>query len=392
MTFVEHFLEHTKHYESPKSFWLWAGYTTIAAALRDHCYRKMGDSFLYPNFYTLLVADSAVHRKGEPVKLCEKLLTKSKATKVIAGRASIQGILDELGKGETDKQTGGLLLGGSALFSAPELSAGIVNDPEAVKILTDIYEFKEEYTSRLRGSGVFRIKNICLSMMAASNESFLVDVYDDKAKHGGLLGRTFLIKPDGFRPGNSLFTIRDTEESFKGLQDKLEIISKIRGEFDIPKETQECYDSWYLPFRKSYEGQADRSGISGRIHTSVLKLAMVICIDRTQALVMLPAHVKEAIDKCMEILPNYQSLLMTTGKSTTAEIAAQLIEEIWRAPGKLLTKRDFLARHFHQYDLENVDKCITTLEQAGLLVSHIAINEVSYSVTKKCEESFKLKD
>src|SRR5674476_1160462 len=175
MNFVELFLEHTQYYESPGSFWKWAAYTAIGAVLRDNCFRTLGDHRVYPNLYTLLLADSAVHRKGHPIKLCEELVKRAKSTKVISGRSSIQGILDELSRGETDKVTGKIISGGSALFSASELSAGIVNDPEAVKILTDIYDFKEEYTSRLRGSGVFRIKNICFSLIAASNEELLID-------------------------------------------------------------------------------------------------------------------------------------------------------------------------------------------------------------------------
>jgi len=394
VTFVEHFLKHTENYESPTSFWRWAAYTTIAAALRDRCYRKMGDSYLYPNFYTLLVADSGQHRKGEPVKLCERLLTKSKATKVISGRASIQGILDELGRGETDKATGELITGGSAIFSAPELSAGIVNDPESIKILTDVYEFKDEYTSRLRGSGVFKIKSVCLSMIAASNEALLIDVYDDKAKHGGLLARTFLVKANEFRPGNSLLQIKDTTqaESLEGLVDHLTQIARLRGEFKFDKKAEDAYDEWYHPFRKSYEHKPDRSGISARIHTSILKLAMVICIDYTLALEVKECHIIEAIDQCMLLLPNYQSLIMSTGKSTVSEVAAVLIEDIWRAKGKCLTKREFLGRHFHMFDLEVTDKCVATLEQAGLITSYVNGNEVSYMVTKKCEEVFNLKE
>ncbi len=107
-----------------------------------------------------------------------KNLLGTKSTKLISGRSSIQGILDELSRGETDKVTGKVTSGGSALFSASELSAGIVSDPEAVKILTDIYDFKDEYTSRLRGTGVFRIKNVCFSLVAASNEELLWDIYD----------------------------------------------------------------------------------------------------------------------------------------------------------------------------------------------------------------------
>ena len=392
MNFVELFLQHTEKYESPGSFWKWSAYTTVAAVLRDNCFRKLGDHKIYPNVYTLFLADSAVHRKGHPVKLCETLVAGTKSTKVISGRSSIQAILDELARGETDKNTGKAVTGGSALFSAGELSAGIVNDPEAVKILTDIYDFKDEYTSRLRGSGVFRIKNICFSIVAASNEELLRDVYDGKAIFGGLLGRTFLVRPNEFRPANSLFNVRTQEASLKILQELLGQFTKLHGEFEITIEAQRAYDDWYVPFRKSYEHKSDKSGISGRIHTSVLKLAMVICVIRTNALIIEACHMQEAIKECVDLLPNYQGFVMSSGKSTIAEVAALLIEDIWQSRHKKITKAEFMGRYIHLFDFELCDKCITTLMQAEFI--KMCLDEKSaesYQVTEKCKEKFNLK-
>lgn len=393
MSFVDLLMQHTRHYESPGSFWKWAAYTAVGAVLRDNCYRRLGDHKIYPNVYTLLLADSAVHRKGHPIKLCEELVKGTKSTKVISGRASIQGILDELSRGETDKSTGKVMAGGSALFSASELSAGIVSDPEAVKILTDIYDFKDEYTSRLRGSGIFRIKNICFSLVAASNEELLRDVYDGKAIFGGLLGRTFLVRPNEFRPANSLFDIRDQTESMKLLCESLASIAKITGEFEITDEARQAYEDWYVPFRKSYEHKSDRSGISGRIHTSVLKLSMILCVNSTGGLVIDKCHMLESIKECVALLPNYQGFVMASGKSTIAEVAALLIEDIWSAKTKELKKSDFLGRYVHIFDSELLDKCITTLTQAELIRLIIGTNGTgeSYTVTEKCREKFELK-
>ena len=394
MTFVEHFLHHTAQYESPTSFWRWSAYTAIASVLRDNCFRTMGDHRVFPNIYTLLLAESAVQRKGHPVKICEELVKNVRNTKLISGRSSIQAILDELARGETDKTTGKITVGGSALFSASELSAGIVNDPEAVKILTDIYDFKDEYTSRLRGSGIFRIKNICFTMMAASNEELLRDLYDTKALYGGLLGRTFLIKPDEFRPANSLFAIRDTTVSFQQLVNKLGELSKLKGEFEIQSDAQKTYEDWYFPFRKSYENKSDKSGISGRIHTSVVKLAMILSVDQTKQLTICSCHMREAIDRCMSLIPNYQSFVMSSGKSTVSEVAAVLIEDIWISNNKMLTKQEFLLRHFYQFDLDVVDKCIDTLSQAGLLQQTVdpRSNAVEIRLTARCVEKFGLKE
>lgn len=393
MTFAEAYLEHTKHYESPTSFWQWSAFTAIAGVMRDNCYRQLGDTKIYPNIYTLLLADSAVHRKGQPVHLCEKLVKAVNSTKTISGRSSIQGILDELARAETDKKSGKMHIGGSATFFAPELSAGIVNDPEAIKILTDIYDFKDDYTSRLRGSGIFRIKNICFTMMGASNEELLRDIYDTKALFGGLLGRTFLVKPNEFRPANSLFNVRDTSKSYSVLLEKLTVISQTVGEFEFTEDAQIAYNNWYEPFRKSYEGKADKSGISGRIHTSILKLAMILCADQTNGLTISCKHVKEAIAHCINLIPNYTGFVMATGKSTVSDVAATLIEDIWQSRTKQISKKDFLTRHFHQYDLEIVDKCITTLVQAALITETLDIKsgDTCFEVTAKCKEVFGLK-
>jgi len=138
LTFLESYLEHTRIYESPTSFWLWSGYSTIAATLRDSVWLSQGDGKLFPNIYVLLLAGSG-QRKGKPVDLANKLMNDLAHIKVIAGRSSIQAILIELSRTESSTH-GKIIKGGSAIFYAPELTAAIVADPAAVGVLTDIYE------------------------------------------------------------------------------------------------------------------------------------------------------------------------------------------------------------------------------------------------------------
>lgn len=388
MSFVSNLLEHTKYYESPTSFWKWSAYATLAGVLRDNCYYKQGDDSLYPNIFVLLLADSAVQRKDRPVKLCESLLQKINNTKVINGRSSIQGILDELARGETDKKTGRILKGGSAVWIAPEMSAGIVNDPEAIKILTDIYSFREKYDSRLRTQANFSIKNVCFSFMAASNEELLRDIYDIKATAGGLLGRTFLISPNEFRPGNSLFGLQ-IDDTRQKLTDQLEEIAKLSGEFIFTVRAQNTYDRWYLPFRDSYEKKPDKSGISGRIHTSVLKLAMLLCVSESNELIINDKHIEEAIDECLALIPNYTKFLMSSGKSSLSEIATLVLSALNDAPNFTLSRKTLLQRYWNVLDqgAETLDKLITTLEQGGMIQSRMNDEgDLSYTMTQKCRD------
>lgn len=384
MSFIKLLLEHTKPYESPESFWKWSAYCTVSAIMRDSCYIRQGDSDLYPNVYVLLLADSAVHRKGNPVRFCEKLTAKLGNTKIISGRTSIQAILDELARGETNPKTGKAVKGGSALFSAAELSAGIVNDPEAIKILTDIYDFKEEYTSRLRGAGTFHIKNICFTMMAASNESLLVDLYDEKARTGGLLGRTFLVKPNEFRQANSLFDFPDTSESMKKIVDSLLAISKLAGEMEITAPARKEYDAWYKPFRASQEKIKDRTGILGRIHTSILKLAMVLCADHSLDLHIQKHHIEEAISEAIGLLPNYTQFVMSGGKSPISNIATIVLQQLFDTESHSLSRAYLLRVNWNEFDMETFDKFVDTMTQAEMLGAAMFDDGVGYRLTKKC--------
>lgn len=386
MSFIDDYLTYTSVYESPKSFWKWSAYCAIAAVLRDNVYRGKGVHAVYPNFYVLLLAASAEHRKGNPVRLCEYLVTQIKNTKIISGRSSIQAILDELARSEMNPVSGESISGGSAFFSVQELTAGIVNDPEAVKILTDIYDFREEYTSRLRGTGTFRIKNICFTMMAASNEELLKDVYDSKALFGGLIGRTFLIKPDEFRPGNSLFRFEENSVNLKNLVDQLHRFSLIKGEFSFEETAIESYERWYHPFRESYRNRTDKSGVSGRIHISILKLAMILCINDTIDIRIYAKHIEQAIEECMALIPNYQSYVMGGGRSPLSEVSTIVITAIYESSGHIISRKDLLQRNWSSFDAETLDKVMTTLTQAGMIEEKMSQTGLEYKMTEKCIE------
>ena len=390
MSFIQDYLTHSAEYESPTSFWKWSSYGAISSVLRDNVYRCQGDDFLFPNIYTLLLADSAIHRKGRPVKLAEALIAAVNNTKVISGRASIQAILDELSHTETDKKTGNIIKGGSAIFIAEELAAGIVADPESIAILTNIYDYKLNFTSRLRTQGNFKIEKLVFSMLAASNEDLLRGIYDQTAIRGGLLGRTFVITPNEFRPSNTLFNLPDKTESRKKLISQLTDISKMRGEMKFDKDAIGEYKGWYEPFRMSYKNKVDKTGIVGRLHTGVLKVAIILAANHVSMNVT-KEYMEEAISECLSIIPNYRSFLMTSGKSNISETGAIVLEELLSAAGKnyTVTRKVLLREHWSSFDGELLDKATSTLEQAGLLLSVLEGNELAYRLTDKCLETMK---
>lgn len=332
------------------------------------------------------MADSAVSRKDNPVRLAASFVSRVKNTKIITGRSSIQAILDELARTETDGK-GNLHKGGSAIFIAPELSGNLVSDPDAIRIMTDIYSYYSDYTSRLRGQGTFHIKDLCFSMLAASNKELLISVYDKIAVHGGLLGRTFLILPDEYRPPNSLFRPEKRPYEFEDIAKPLIEISKLQGEFLAEVEAMDEYDSWYKPFYyANVRKRSDKSGVAGRIHVSVLKIAMVIAVNSTQELIIRKCHIEEAISECVDLMPNYSQLTMASGKSPVSEIASIVLNEIYEGEKHQISRRRILNQHWQDFDVEQLDKIINTFMAAGFVDQFMDGNEIAYKLTKKCLE------
>lgn len=388
-SFIEAYLDYTKEFESPHSFFRWSAYATISAVCRDNVFRQQGDTLLFPNIYVVLLADSAVHRKNRPTNLSGDLIAEIKNTKVIRGRSSIQAILMDLSQSETNKQGRIQAKGGSCVICSEELSASIVEDPAAVKILTDIYDYKKEYTVNLKGTGKQVISNVVTTLLAGSNETLLKEVYTDAAVFGGLLGRTFLIKPDEFRKSNSL--MRSEPDKFRkdSLLESLRKISELRGQIKIEDSAIEEFEKWYDPFRRSQEKRTDRGGVAGRIHTGIEKIAMILAINRYE-LNIRKSDVEEAIERCLALIPNYESFMMGTGKVPWQQAGAFLIQDLWKNSDHRVTKKEFLQRNWTIISNEDFDRLTITLENAGLIKIHMGVMTEIFLTPegiKKCEES-----
>jgi hypothetical protein len=392
VSFISKYLEHTSIYESPTSFWKYSAYATISAILRDSVWKKQGDKYLYPNIYTLLLADSAVQRKGNPIELCEKLVRAVGNTKIISGRSSIQSVFDVLSTAETDKKTGVLKKGGSAIFFAPELAASLVKDDAAIGILTNIYDYKEEYRDQLRGKGTTDVEKIVFSLFAGSNETLLKSVYNNDAIYGGLLGRTFVVKPDEFRKASSLISVVDTSQSFNDLIFLLkEIVKSVKGPIKISDDAAKEYEEWYVPFRESYRTKVDTTGIAGRMHTTIIKLAMILAAN-DMTVYLRKDHVEEAIGECMALMPNYKTFTISAGKGDLAASGGILIQALLDAvPTYKLSRKQILRIHWQDIDSEMLEKLSITLNEAGVIKIEQQGQEIVYGLSDKAKEDLGLR-
>ena len=394
-TFLSQFLQHTAIYESPGSFWKWGCYASIAAILRDSCWLPQGERKLYSNIYVLLLAESSGHRKGPPIDLSETFVVKLNNTKVISGRSSVQAILDELARAETDHKTGKVLKPGSAIFYAPEMSAGIVADPDALKILTDIYDYKTNpYKSRLRTGPCFNLDRIVFSLFAGSNEAMLKGLFGTAEIQGGFLARTCLITPNEFRSPNSLMRL-DREERTKSLTkvyDKFVSIGELKGEFKLEEDAIVEYEKWYEPFKRSYHTKKETSGVIGRMHTTVIKLAMILTANNLR-LNVCKCDMEEAINECLGLLPNYSIFTMGQGPGDLSKVGSTVLTELMTKPQYLQSRKELIRKYWSAGVTHDIlDKLIINFETAGMIRQIQSKEGLFIQLTDSCLETLGVKE
>lgn len=399
--FISLFLNFTKDFETPTSFFKWAAYSVVGAILRDNVYVMQGTTKICPNLFVVLLAKSA-GRKAQPVKLATKLVRASRHTKIVSGRCSIEAILDVLAEQTTDKETSAILSGGSCLLAAEELVSFFVGSDSLVPVLTDLYDYKEEWESRLRGTGGmgsnFKIRNLCVSLLAASNESHMRAIYQGMAIHGGLLGRTCLVSPDETRPPNALFFADDdvinnkTYHDFQVFDESIIALKKIKGPVRKDRDAADYYIKWYHSWHTFIQKKNDNTGILGRTHTNVLKLAMILGVAEEYTAIIKKQHIERAIVECTDILKNYEVFVMGTGKSTIQEAGTLILHDLWSAKDNKLSRGEILSNHWGQFDAEILDKLIVTFEQGGLIKSYINGVNTEYTMTDKCRAIFERKE
>jgi hypothetical protein len=392
--FVSLFCELTKNFESPANFWKWSAYGAIAATLRYNCYLKWGTSNLYPNMYILLLADSAAYRKDAGPELIEELLRECAHTKVISGRASWQGIVDELSQDIGNKKTGVPIKGGAGIVIALEFTAMFVEDPNLIKLMTEGYAFAPEYEYTLRG-GKTKIKNRCISILAGSNETLLKDFYTMQASYGGLLRRTCLIKPDKRRPPNALMETTDhlADVDKKKLVDFLKEIQKLKGEFKFLQKAKDVYIAWYKDLYNNYDKIVDKSGFVAGMHALIAKLAMVLAAAEN-TLEISEDIIQKAIKEIIDLKGNYTTYIMGAGKNPHADISAVILTTMWQQAcngNHKLKRREMLFKFWNEISAEDLDKIIQTLQGAGLIQMTPVGMEPAYELTNLAKNIF-LKD
>lgn len=305
-------------------------------------------------------------RKAKPLNSTVELVKYANNTKIVEGRTSIQAVIQRLGEIERLKD-GRSITGASGLIFSEEISAMFTEDDANIPVLTDIYDFKSSYTSSLVSRGTTRLTNVVVSLLGASNEELLKPIFNNKAIYGGLLSRCLIVYGDKVRHRNSLMYEDPKRYDPNPLYTSINKIKSLKGIFKITDEGRKFYDEWYNKTCPELEKSAGNTGAEGRVHTNVLKLAMVLCVADTGSLQIEKRHIEVAISQIQSLFVNYRRLTLGSGKSKEAEPAVIMLKILWESPNYTASRQDIMYRAWAEMSDSVCDEVTKTLLSAGLI-------------------------
>ncbi|KKM90467.1 hypothetical protein LCGC14_1238300 [marine sediment metagenome] len=395
MTFIEEYLKYTYPAEGPESFFRWALHTAIGAVMRDNCWVNTTEGPIYPNLYTVLLSTkSSAVRKNLPMKLAYNLVKHIENTHIVSGRASLPGIVKVLTSMKTTSN-GHQIKDASGFLFSRELTGLLHKDPDTIDQLTDWYDFAEELDIVLKGEmeasgGVLTLKNLCISLLGATNDANIPEFYTKRAQSGGLLARSVIVR-ESKRKHIKSYLEAETLGDFSYFEKTFEEFANLKGPITLDDNARAEHISWYNSIT---DEKISSTGIEGRIQTHALKVAMHCAIANRREQNIKIEDIQYGIDQCVKLLPNYKILSQTIAVSDNVKVGALFLRELLLAKDYTLSIKQLLQRLWVEgLDKEELDKILATYEEAGLieLGRDTAKQEIVITLTEVALEKYREK-
>ncbi len=377
-SWIDDLVDECTHVETPKSWLYWSFITCISAAAGNNYYLRTlrGDLEYKPNLYVMLLGESGLG-KGFPINRAKLLVDKARVTRVIAGRSSIQAIVAELSRAKQTKDRP-LITDSRGFIINGELSTAIIGDPDALTILTDLYDgnYNPEWTNLLKGDGAEKLTKPYITALFGSSPAHFYDSIPQANIEGGYIGRNLVVYEEKRSQDVDLLDTprnddRELPEANKfdtyiipKYVPHLEAIASNKGQLTPDNNARELFNTWRKKWRASQS--PDKTGFLNRVPDHVLKVSMCLCLSRYEnTRIITESDISEAIKKVTGL--TYANKRTTEGRGIDP-LAVQtklVLDYLLAANENKLTRKQLLNRGYGSYDSLTLDRILENLNEMG---------------------------
>jgi Protein of unknown function (DUF3987) len=401
VNWVKQLIDEHQAVETPESWIYWSLMCCISAvAANGYTLRTLkGNLLYYPNIYVILMGESGLG-KGFPVNLAKRLVDAADNTRVIAGRSSIQAIIKELA---TTKSAPGkpIITDSRGFIVNGELSTAIIQDPDSLTILTDLYDrnYNPNWTNLLKGDGAEKLKEPYITCLFGSSPAHFYDSIPQPNIEGGYIGRNLVIYEE--KRSKDVDLLDSEEESVD--EDRftnyiipkyvphLQKIAKSKARLVPTEKARGLFNTWRREWRAKQSQYNDQTGFVNRVPDHVLKVAMCLSLARYEDFgIISDEDVGEGIEKVTALIYSAQRAVEGIGLDPLAAQTNKITNWLIAAEGHQLTRKEILVRGHNDFDGIVLDRIMDTLMEMGWvkrrkLVAGVASDWV-YSLSSSMEE------
>jgi len=373
-SWIDDLIHEQQAVETPTSWIYWSLMCCISSAAANAYTVKAvkGNLLYYPNIYVMLLGESGLG-KGYPVNLAKRLVQACNSTRVIAGRSSIQAIIKELASTRSEKGKA-LITDSRGFIVNGELSTAIIQDPDSLTILTDLYDrnYNNQWTNLLKGDGAEKLTEPYITCLFGSSPAHFYDSIPVPNIEGGYIGRNLVIYEEKRSKDIDLLDHEDElndEDRFNNyivpkyvphLMKIASVTEKIRL---VPSEqARQLYNSWRKDWRANQAAYNDKTGFVNRVPDHVIKVAICLCLARYDNIgLIIEEDIKEAIANVTSLIYASERAAAGGGLDPLSQQTKKVVDYLIGAHSNQLTRKELLVRGYGNYDTTILDKIIETL-------------------------------
>lgn len=333
---LREYVDFTSGLEACTRFQFFTACSVMGAAINNRVFINRGDSDLlpplFPNPWVLLLAPPGRGHKTSTINLGINILKEAcPQVRLIADKITPESLVKALAApaGESKIRIGPS--DATGIVKAPELSVFFgkqTYNVGLVQLITDLYDYREEWSSSTIGRGEIVLKKNCISVIGGSTPDWLQSMLPQDAFEGGFLPRFVIVEmpPTYFR---RIYAPKKPKGASKDrLVANLRILSNMEGQMQWSSDGLQYYKTYYEGLIPTGEVQHD--AYMERSVEQMIRIAMLLALSEGR----------------MEVTADDMTLTKTLS-DTLMEQTNPRIERLATNPGMALTQTllDLLRQH-----------------------------------------------
>lgn len=358
-SWLKAYLKYTEKHEAPELFHFWIGITLLSSAMGRKIWFDRGYYKLFSNFFVIIVAGSARCRKSTAIGIGSNILRDAEVARIVSGKTSPERFIHEIQSTEEVPPP--------LLVVEDELSTFLTRDhhgDKLIDILTKLFDCPDKFSYRTFARGDITVPNVYMSTLAGTTPDSLEKCLPDTAFGGGFASRIMFVYQKDTDRRNALPSVDDTDSDIRAfLIERLKQIAQLGGQFKLTAGGEKLYRDWYNSMEMPDDKRLD--GYYGRKHDHVLRLAMILSVDRSFDLEVNEFMIEAAI-KALDVLEEYMpGALAKVGTADHNVHIERVIRIMTRS--KRISHSELLRKNYPYLNSTAFRELMETLIQSGII-------------------------